>query len=105
MSFKNAKEFMDKKNLSYLLQKIIGLKQENRCIADKIKSFEKHLNNNSIKCVRLYSDGHGDISYVYENRVNRDINTVVYLKKLQEYNSLSINIYRKKIKVLKGGSK
>ena len=105
MSFKNAKEFMDEKNYSYLLQKIIGLKQANRNISDKVKSFEAHLDNNSRKCIKFYIDGRGDCSYVYHKRINRDINTVTYLKRLQEYNSLSINIYRKKIKVLKGGSK
>ena len=98
MGFHKVGCFVKSKKVNYLLQKIIRLKEDNRSISDKIKSFENTINNNSVKCVRFYTEGHGDASYVYEKRVNRDINTVVHLKKLQEYNSSMINKYRDKIK-------
>ena len=100
MGFHKVECFVKGKECAYLLQKIIRLKQENRSISDKIKSFENTINNNSVKCVRFYTEGHGDASYVYEKRLNRDMNTVVHLKKLQEYNSSMINNFRDKIKQL-----
>ena len=98
MGFHKVGCFVKSKKVNHLLQKIIRLKEDNRSISDKIKSFENTINNNSVKCVRFYTEGHGDASHVYEKRVNRDINTVVHLKKLQEYNSSMINKYRDKIK-------
>ena len=80
---------------------IIRLKQENRNIGDKINSFMKHVSHNNIECTKFYVCGNGDLSYVYEDRINRDFKTIMYLEKLQMINSMLINKHRSKIKVLK----
>ena len=80
---------------------IIRLKQENRNIGDKINSFMKHVSHNSIECTKFYVYGNGDLSYVYEDRINRDFKTIMYLEKLQMVNSMLINKHRSKIRVLK----
>ena len=80
---------------------IIRLKQENRNIGDKINSFMKHVSHNSIECTKFYVYGNGDLSYVYEDRINRDFKTIMYLEKLQTINSMLINKHRSKIRVLK----
>ena len=80
---------------------IIRLKQENRNIGDKINSFMKHVSHNSIECTKFYVHGNGDLSYVYEDRINRDFKTIMYLEKLQTINSMLINKHRSKIKALK----
>lgn len=79
---------------------IIKLKQENRNIGDKINSFMKHVSHNRIECTKFYIDGHGDLSYVYEDRINRDLTTIKYLEKLQMINSILINKHRSKIRIL-----
>ena len=80
---------------------IIRLKQENRNIGDKINSFMKHVSHNNIECTKFYVCGNGDLSYVYEDRINRDFKTIMYLEKLQTINSMLINKHRSKIRVLK----
>ena len=80
---------------------IIRLKQENRNIGDKINSFMKHVSHNNIECTKFYVCGNGDLSYVYEDRINRDLKTIMYLEKLQMINSKLINKHRSKIKALK----
>ncbi len=80
---------------------IIRLKQENRNIGDKVNNFNKHILHNRRECTKFYIDGNGDLSYVYEDRINRDLTTIGYLKKLQEYNSRLINKHRVKIKSLR----
>ena len=80
---------------------IIRLKQENRNIGDKIRSFDKHLKHNTtyLKCLAIVS--FEEDSHVYKDRIKRDLTTIEYLRKLQEYNSKLINKHRSKIKVLK----
>lgn len=80
---------------------IVRLKQENRNIGDKINSFMKHVSHNNIKCTKFYTCGNGDLSYVYEDRINRDFKTIMYLEKLQTINSMLINKHRSKIKSLR----
>ena len=80
---------------------IIRLKQENRNIGDKINSFMKHVSHNNIECTKFYVCGNGDLSYVYEDRINRDFKTIMYLEKLQTINSMIINKHRSKIRVLR----
>ena len=80
---------------------IIRLKQENRNIGDKVNSFNKPLLHNRIECTKFYVAGNGDLSYVYEDRIKRDLTTIGYLQKLQEYNSKLINKHRAKIKLLR----
>ena len=80
---------------------IIRLKQENRNIGDKINSFMKHVSHNNIECTKFYVCGNGDLSYVYEDRINRDFKTIMYLEKLQMINSMLINKHRSKVRVLK----
>ena len=80
---------------------IIRLKQENRNIGDKVRSFDKHLKHNTtyLKCLAIVS--FEEDSHVYKDRIKRDLTTIEYLQKLQEYNSKLINKHRSKIKVLK----
>ena len=80
---------------------IIRLKQENRNIGDKINSFMKHVSHNNIECTKFYVCGNGDLSYVYEDRINRDFKTIMYLEKLQMINSMIINKHRSKVKALR----
>ena len=80
---------------------IIRLKQENRNIGDKVRSFDKHLKHNTtyLKCLAIVS--FEEDNHVYKDRIKRDLTTIEYLQKLQEYNSKLINKHRSKIKVLK----
>ncbi len=48
---------------------IIRLKQENRNIGDKVNNFNKHILHNRRERTKLYVDGLGDLSYVYEDRI------------------------------------
>lgn len=80
---------------------IIRLKQENRNIGDKINSFMKHISHNNIECTKFYVCGNGDLSYVYEDRINRDFKTIMYLEKLQMINSMLIKKHRSKVKALR----
>ena len=75
---------------------IIRLKQENRNIGDKISSFDKQVKTN---CLKHNSSVTSD--YTYSDRINRDLTTIEYLQKLQEYNSKLINKHRSKIKSLR----
>ena len=79
---------------------IVRLKQENRNIGDKVRSFYKHLKHNTtyLKCLDIIS--FEEDSYVYKDRIKRDLTTIEYLQKLQEYNSRLINKHRSKIKSL-----
>lgn len=75
---------------------IIRLKQENRNIGDKVRSFDKQVKTN---CLKPNSSVTSD--YTYSDRINRDLTTIEYLRKLQEYNSRLINKHRAKIKSLR----
>ena len=75
---------------------IIRLKQENRNIGDKVRSFDKQVKTN---CLKPNSSVTSD--YTYSDRVKRDLTTIEYLLKLQEYNSKLINKHRSKIKSLR----
>ena len=98
----NAQEIAIKQlKIKSIHKDIIRLKQENRNIGDKINSFMKHVSHNNIECTKFYVCGNGDLSYVYEDRINRDFKTIMYLEKLQMINSVLINKHRSKIKALK----
>ena len=75
---------------------IIRLKQENRNIGDKVRSFDKQVKTN---CLKPNSSVTSD--YTYSDRIKRDLTTIEYLQKLQEYNSRLINKHRAKIKSLR----
>ena len=87
--------------IKFIHKDIIRLKQENRNIGDKVRSFDKHLKHNTtyLKCLAIVS--FEEDSHVYKDRIKRDLTTIEYLQKLQEYNSRLINKHRSKIKVLK----
>ena len=87
--------------INFIHNDIIRLKQENRNIGDKINSFMKHVSHNNIECTKFYVCGNGDLSYVYEDRINRDFKTIMYLEKLQTINSMLINKHRSKVKSLR----
>ena len=74
---------------------IIRLKQENRNIGDKVRSFDNQVKTN---CLKPNSSVTSD--YTYSDRIKRDLTTIEYLQKLQEYNSRLINKHRSKIKAL-----
>ena len=98
----NAQEIAIKQlKIKSIHKDIIRLKQENRNIGDKIRSFHKHLKHNTtyLKCLAIIS--FEEDSYVYKDRINRDLTTIEYLWKLQEYNSRLINKHRSKIISLK----
>ena len=80
---------------------IIRLKQENRNIGDKARSFDKHLKHNTtyLKCLAIVS--FEEDSHVYKDRIKRDLKTIGYLRKLQEYNSKLINKHRSKVRSLR----
>ena len=75
---------------------IIRLKQENRNIGDKVRSFDKQVKTN---CLKPNSSITSD--YTYSDRIKRDLTTIEYLRKLQEYNSNLINRHRSKVRELK----
>ena len=75
---------------------IIRLKQENRNIGDKVRSFDKQVKTNCLKHNSSVTSDH-----TYSDRIKRDLTTIEYLQKLQEYNSKLINKHRSKIKALK----
>ena len=98
----NAREIAIKQlKIKSIHKDIIRLKQENRNIGDKISSFMGHVSHNNIRCSKFYIDGHGDLSYVYEDRIKRDFKTIMYLEKLQTINSMLINKHRSKVKSLR----
>ena len=98
----NAQEIAIKQlKIKSIHKDIIRLKQENRNIGDKINSFMKHVSHNNIECTKFYVCGNRDLSYVYEDRINRDFKTIMYLEKLQTIKSMLINKHRSKVKVLK----
>ena len=80
---------------------IIGLKQENRNIGDKVRSFKNHVDMNTNKMYRVQGHAYMDWYKTYEDRIKRDLTTIEYLQKLQEYNSKLINKHRSKIKSLR----
>ena len=80
---------------------IIRLKQENRNIGDKVNSFKNHVDMNTSKMYRVQGHAYMDWYKTYEDRINRDLTTIEYLRKLQEYNSKLINKHRAKIKALR----
>lgn len=87
--------------LEHIHKEIIELKQENRNIGDKIRSFYKHLKHNStyLKCLAIVA--FEEDSYVYKDRINRDLQTIGYLEKLQKLNSKLINKHRAKQRELR----
>ena len=98
----NAQEIAIKQlKIKSIHKDIIRLKQENRNIGDKINSFMQHVSHNNIECTKFYVCGNGDLSYVYEDRINRDFKTIMYLEKLQMVNSMLINKHRSKVKSLR----
>ena len=97
----NMEEFLTSARVRSIMFDIIRLKQENRNIGDKINSFMKHVSHNNIECTKFYVCGNGDLSYVYEDRINRDFKTIMYLEKLQTINSMLINKHRSKVKSLR----
>ena len=98
----NAQEIAIKQlKVKSIHKDIIRLKQENRNIGDKISSFMKHVSHNRIKCGKFYIDDCIDLSYVYEDRINRDFKTIMYLEKLQMINSMLINKHRSKVRALR----
>ena len=76
---------------------IIGLKQENRNIGDKIKSLYGNISTNALKLI----DCSETAGYTYNDRVMRDHTTIDYLEKLQTINSMLINKHRSKIRALR----
>ena len=76
---------------------IIRLKQENRNIGDKVRSLFCHVSDNDCKAFTCTKTE----SYTYIDRIKRDLTTIEYLRKLQEYNSKLINKHRSKIKSLR----
>lgn len=76
---------------------IIGLKQQNRNIGDKIKSLYRNISTNALKLI----DCSETVGYTYNDRVMRDHTTIDYLEKLQMINSLLINKHRSKVIALK----
>ena len=76
---------------------IIALKQDNRCLGDKIKSLYVQVSDNALKLI----DCNETAGYTYNDRVIRDHTTIDYLEKLQTINSMLINKHRSKIRVLK----
>jgi hypothetical protein len=98
----NAQEIAIKQlKIKSIHKDIIRLKQENRNIGDKVTNFYKHILHNRRERTKFYVCGNGDLSYVYEDRINRDFKTIGYLEKLQMINSRLINKHRSKIKALK----
>ena len=97
----NMEEFLTSARVRSIMLDIIELKQENRNIGDKINSFMKHVSHNNIECTKFYVCGNGDLSYVYEDRINRDFKTIMYLEKLQMINSMLINKHRSKVRALR----
>lgn len=75
---------------------IIRLKQENRNIGDKVRGFDNQVKTN---CLKPNSSVTSD--YTYFDRIKRDLKTIEYLRKLQEYNSKLINKHRVKCRELK----
>ena len=76
---------------------IIGLKQENRNIGDKVKSLYCNISTNALKLI----DCSETAGYTYNDRVMRDHTTIEYLEKLQMVNSMLINKHRSKVKSLR----
>ena len=77
---------------------IIRLKQENRNIGDKIRGIQTVIDKNAVRAAIKVTG----LNYrVYEDRIKRDLTTIEYLQKLQEYNSRLINKHRAKIKSLR----
>ena len=80
---------------------IIRLKQENRNIGDKVRSFEKHIDTNTNKMYRVQGHAYVDWYKTYNDRVMRDHTTIDYLEKLQMINSMLVNKHRSKVKSLR----
>ena len=101
MGFRTFHRKYIEKKIKSIHKDIIRLKQENRNIRDKVRSFDKHLKHNTtyLKCLAIVS--FEEDSHVYKDRIKRDLTTIEYLQKLQEYNSKLINKHRAKIKSLR----
>ena len=76
---------------------IIRLKQENRNIGDKVRNLLYHVCDNDFKLFICKKEQ----ELTYKTRIKRDLTTIEYLQKLQEYNSKLINKHRSKIKSLR----
>lgn len=97
----NMEEFLTSARIRSIMLDIIEMKQENRNIGDKVRSFEKHIDTNTNKMYRVQGHAYVDWYKTYEDRIIRDLTTVEYLQKLQEYNSKLINKHRSKVKSLR----
>lgn len=95
-----VKHFSIKGKIDRILADVIYLKTENRNIGAKIRAHYKTVADNSIKISEHYAET-GEIHHCYDNRISRDLTTIKYLEKLQEYNSHLINSHRMKIKSLR----
>ena len=62
--------------IKFIHKDIIRLKQENRNIGDKVRSFDKQVKTN---CLKHNSSVTSD--YTYSDRIKRDLTTIEYLRK------------------------
>ena len=76
---------------------IIRLKQENRNIGDKVRNLLCHVCDNDLKLFICKKEQ----EITYKTRIKRDLTTIEYLQKLQEYNSKLINKHRSKCRELR----
>lgn len=87
--------------LKHIHKEIIELKQENRNIGDKIRSYKIIIFYNQIKMCKVQGHAYMDWYRTYEDRVKRDNKTIEYLEKLQKLNSKLINKHRAKQRELR----
>ena len=90
-------KFLTSAMIRSIMLDIIDLKQENRNIGDKIKSLYRNIGTNALKLI----DCSETAGYTYNDRINRDFKTIMYLEKLQTINSMLINKHRSKVKALR----
>ena len=94
-------KFLTSAMIRSIMLDIIRLKQENRNIGDKVRSFEKHIDTNTNKMYRVQGHAYVDWYKTYNDRVMRDHTTIDYLEKLQMINSMLVNKHRSKVKSLR----
>ena len=84
--------------LKSIHKEIIELKQENRNISDKIRSYKLTISYNRNK---MFTCSHNTELFTYLDRIKRDNKTIEYLEKLQKLNSKLINKHRAKQRELR----
>lgn len=84
--------------LKHIHKEIIELKQENRNIGDKIRSYKLTISYNYNK---MFTCSQNTELFTYLDRVKRDNKTIEYLEKLQKLNSKLINKHRAKQRELR----